>query len=93
MIFCNPGPIAASCYLAKEVVASAHEALVKAIYDLTKLGSVINLDFGFVKVKLDNKDLSYKYKNDFETSLNKHNFETKIRKSDIPTNTFWKTSF
>lgn len=38
MIFCNPGPIAASCYLAKEVVAAAIQAFVSAVWDLTQLG-------------------------------------------------------
>jgi len=36
MMFCNPGPIAAACYLGKDVVTSAHEAFVKAIEGLTK---------------------------------------------------------
>lgn len=39
MIFCNPGPIAASCYLAKEVVSAAIQAFIAAIWDLTQLGN------------------------------------------------------
>jgi len=38
MIFCNAGPISAASYLAKEVVSSAHEAFIKAVGDLIKLG-------------------------------------------------------
>jgi hypothetical protein len=38
MMFCNAGPIAASCLLGKEVVSSAHSAFIAAISDLTTLG-------------------------------------------------------
>jgi hypothetical protein len=38
MIFCNPLPIAMSCYLGKNVVIDAHKAFFKAVCDLTQLG-------------------------------------------------------
>jgi len=28
MMFCNAGPIAASCYLGKDIVSSAHAAVI-----------------------------------------------------------------
>ena len=48
MMFCNAGPIAASCLLGKEVVQSAHNAFIAAICDLTTLGYSITVDFKFV---------------------------------------------
>jgi nucleoid DNA-binding protein len=92
MIFCNAGPISAGCYLAKEVVASAHEAFIKAVGDLTKLGQSLNIDFGFCKVRICDKDLSYSYKADFVNNLNHTSFENKMRKSDLPTPDFWRTT-
>jgi len=50
MMFCNPMPVAAACFLGKDVVKSAMEAFVKAIIDLTNLNYDLNLDFGFCKV-------------------------------------------
>ncbi len=35
MVFCNPVPIAMSCYLGKKAVVAAHKAFFKAIVDLT----------------------------------------------------------
>jgi len=45
MMFCNAGPIAASCFLAKDVVTSAHAAFIHAIADLTSLGYDLHLKF------------------------------------------------
>lgn len=50
MIFCNPGPIAASCLLGKEVVSSAHQALITAIYDLATLGYSLDINLGIVNL-------------------------------------------
>jgi len=48
MIFCNHGPIASAwyiffisfSYLGKEVVQSAHSAVIRAAIDLVTLGSI-----------------------------------------------------
>lgn len=37
-IYCNPVPIAAACFLGKEVVESTLNALFSAVIDLTKYG-------------------------------------------------------
>lgn len=92
MIFCNAGPISAGCYLAKEVVASAHDAFIKAVGDLIKLGQSLVIDFGFLKVRVVDKDMSYNFKPDFVDALNHTNFELKMRKSDLPTGDFWRTT-
>lgn len=70
MNFCNAGPIANSCFLGKDVVTSIHYSFIKATHDLTRLGKTfneilghnLNIDFGFVKITINNKNLSYKYK-------------------------------
>jgi len=92
MIFCNPGPIAAASYLAKEVVSSAIQAFIAAVWDLTQLGHDLAIDFGFCTVKVNDKNLSYTFKQDFIQTVNDTNFEHKIKKSETPTDNFWKTS-
>jgi len=92
MIFCNPGPIAAGCYLAKEVVQSAIQAFVAGVWDLTQLGHDLVIDFGFCTLKIIDKNLSYTFKSDFVTNVNDTKFEHKIKKSETPTDNFWKTS-
>lgn len=92
MIFCNPGPIAAGSYLAKEVVSSAIQAFIAAVWDLTQLGHDLAIDFGFCTVKVNDKNLSYTFKQDFVNTVNDTRFEHKIKKSETPTDNFWKTS-
>jgi nucleoid DNA-binding protein len=92
MIFCNPGPIAAGSYLAKEVVSSAIQAFIAAVWDLTQLGHDLAIDFGFCTVKVNDKNLSYTYKQDFVSNVNDTKFEHKIKKSEVPTDGFWKTN-
>jgi nucleoid DNA-binding protein len=92
MIFCNPTPIAAACYLGKETVASAIQAFVEAVQNLTQLGYSLDIDFGFCKVKINNRSLSYNYKTDFSSSLNQTSFESKIKKSEAATSSFWQNS-
>lgn len=52
MIFCNPGPVAAACFLGKDLVSSALEAFFKATIDLTELGRDLVLDFKFCKITI-----------------------------------------
>jgi len=61
MIFCNSGPISAACQIDKATVESAHAAVFKAITDLTSLNRDLSMDFGFVKLNVTNKNLTYKY--------------------------------
>ena len=62
MIFCNPDPISASCYLSKNTVKSAIDAFTSAIIDLTTQNNNLNVDLGFIKLNINKKNLSYKYK-------------------------------
>ena len=58
MLYCNAGPIAASCFLDRETTSDAMKAIVAAIIDLTNLGFDMNLDFGVAKLKIRNKNLT-----------------------------------
>ena len=93
MVFCNPVPIAQACYLDKEVVRDAHKALFKAVYDLTKLGRGLVLQFGFAVVVISNRDLKVKFDPRFEASLNDKTYESRMRRSEFPCRTIWKTSY
>jgi nucleoid DNA-binding protein len=92
MVFCNAGPIAASCYLGKEVVTSAISAFIEAVSNLTQLGYNIDVDFGFAKVKINNKNLSYSYQQTFSSGLNNTAFESKIKKAEVSTSSHWQTT-
>jgi len=93
MIFCNPTPIAAACYLGKETVVSALAAFTTAVIDLTRLGYDLSLDFDFCKINIIDKNLKYSYRQDFNQQLNAPTFETKIKKSIVPTSSFWNTTY
>jgi len=91
-IFCNPGPIAAASYLGKEAVASAIQAFIEAVSNLTQLGHSLDIDFGFCRVKINNRNLTYTFKQDFSGSLNQTAFESKIKKAEVSTASFWQNS-
>jgi len=92
MVFCNATPIAASCYLGKEVVTSAINAFIEAVANLTQLGHNLDIDFGFARVKINNKNLSYTYQQNFSGSLNSTAFESKIKKAEATTSSHWETT-
>jgi nucleoid DNA-binding protein len=92
MVFCNPAPIATASYLGKEAVDSAIKAFIEAVSNLTQLGYNLDIDFGFCKVKIVNRNLTYTYKQDFSQTLNETNFESKIKKAETSTASYWQTS-
>jgi len=89
MIFCNSAPISTAAYLGKEVVTSAIQAFVEAVANLTQLGHNLNIDFGFCRVTITNRNLSYSYKQDFSQTLNQTSFESKIKKAEVSTSSHW----
>lgn len=93
MIFCNAGPIGTACFLSKETVASAHDAFFKSIIDLTQLGHALNLDFGFCRVTISQRNLQYQYKPSFAGSLNIVPYEAKLKKSITPTPELWRSTY
>jgi len=92
MVFCNPCPIATASYLGKEAVSSAIQAFIEAVANLTQLGYNLDIDFGFCKVMINNRNLAYTYKQDFVQTLNMTSFESKIKKAEVSTSSFWQTS-
>ena len=99
MIFCNSGPIAAACYLANDVVTKAIDAFICAIVDLVALSSCIfidkdlQIDFGFCKISIVHKSIKYRYQDNFVKTLNKKDFEQKMRRSDYKTKDLWETNY
>jgi len=92
MIFCNAGPIAAASYLGKEVVTSAIQAFIEAVANLTQLGHSLDINFGFCRVKIVNRNLTYSYVKNFSQDLNQTTFESKLKKSEVNTSTFWQNT-
>jgi len=92
MVFCNAAPIATASYLGKEAVTSAIQAFIEAVANLTQLGHNLDIDFGFCRVKINNRNLGYTYKQDFSRVLNETSFESKIKKAEATTASFWQTS-
>jgi hypothetical protein len=52
----------------------------------------LNLDFGFCKLRVNNKDLTYNFSGGLCNQLNTANFEGQLRKSDRETADFWKAN-
>jgi nucleoid DNA-binding protein len=61
MTYCNPIPIAASCYLNKNVVVDSLNATFAAIYDLINIGKNIVLKTGFCNIYFMERNLSYSF--------------------------------
>lgn len=61
MCFCNPEPIAAACFLARDVVKSAIDAFTTAIVHLTTANHSLRIDLGFLKIQVTRKALTYQY--------------------------------
>lgn len=70
MIYCNPVPIANSCYLDKDTTNDALNAFGKAVADLTAAGKNLEINLNIIKIKITNRNLSYVYNKDFANGLN-----------------------
>ena len=81
MIFCNLVPIAASCELEKDVVASIMETFASAIVDLAELGKSLEIVIGPCTIKINNKHLTYSYSSNLESQLNNTEYEKNLKKS------------
>ncbi|OMJ81904.1 hypothetical protein SteCoe_17545 [Stentor coeruleus] len=92
MIFCNPVPIAQACYLDKNVIRDAHKAIFNCIKELTKLGRVLHIPFNFSVIVINNMSLQAQFTREFATTVNNAGYEMRMRKSDDPCRTFWKTT-
>lgn len=61
--------------LGKEIVQSVHQSFIQALVDLTTLGYSLDLNFGFIRISINNRNLRYSYNSNFVNSLNLTSFE------------------
>jgi len=93
MTYCNPIPIAASCYLTKNVILDSLNATFAAIYDLLNIGKNIVLKFGFCNIYFMDRNLTYSFSGDIGKSLtNLVESESKFKRGITPVKTTWKTT-
>lgn len=92
MLYCNATPIAGRTSLPREIAQSSIQAIFEAVADLTKTGMTLILDFGFIQIRVDNKNMSYKYAPGFVERVSKPNFSNTIKSSMGTTSSIWKTS-
>jgi len=61
MIYCNPIPIAAACYMQKNVIVDGLNSIFSAIYDLIDIGKNVMLKTGFCNISFIDKNLTYTF--------------------------------
>lgn len=71
MIYCNPIPIAAACFLNKNVVSDALNAINIAVYDLITLGKNIILKTGFCNIYFVDRNMTYSFSADIKVMTKK----------------------
>ena len=89
MIYCNPVPIANSCYISKDVAESVLNTFAKAVTDLTDLGRNMEIRIGVATIKINNRSLTYTFDPTFAKSLNSTEYEKKMKKSLTNTKEHW----
>jgi hypothetical protein len=93
MTYCNPIPIAAACYLNKNVVIDSLNAIFAAIYDLINIGKSIVLKFGFCNIYFMDRNLTYSFSGDIgKTIADLVDSESKFKRGITPVQTTWKTT-
>lgn len=70
MIYCNPVPIANSCFIDKETTQDALTAFARAVADLTALGKTMEINLNIIRIKIVNRNLTYTFNASFADSLN-----------------------
>lgn len=61
MIYCNPTPIAAACYMNKNVVIDSLNAIFTAVYDLITIGKNVVLKTGFCNLCFVERNFTYSF--------------------------------
>ena len=93
MTYCNPIPIAASCYLHKNVITDTLNAIITAIYDLIKMGKNIGIKLGFVNIYFFDRNLTYTFAPDLSSTMsNIHETKEKMHRGITPVSQNWKVS-
>ncbi|CAM6002425.1 unnamed protein product [Sphagnum balticum] len=93
MIYCNPVPIAAACYLDKEVTEAILSSFAHAVGDLTELGKSLDFSIGVASIKIVNKHLTYSYSSNFAKQLNDIEYEKNLKKSLKETKAHWEEGY
>ena len=93
MTYSNPIPIAAACYLHKNVISDTLDAIFTAVYDLITMGKNIMIKFGFVNICFFDKNLTYTFAPDVsKTMQNVHETRPKMKRGITPVSNNWKVS-
>lgn len=79
--------------VSKDVVKDGLEAFWAAVIDLTRQDVDINLNFGFARIVIEDRNLKVRFRSGFSTNVKGKDFETKMKRSVSPCSTFWKTSY
>lgn len=79
--------------VSKDVVKDGLEAIWAAIIDLTKQDIDVNLNFGFCRIVIDDRNLKVRFRSGFSCDIKNSDFETKMKRSLSPCSTFWKSSY
>ena len=61
MIYCNPIPIAAGCFLEQNVVKDGLKVIFDAIYNLISIGQNVFLKNGFYNINFIQRNLTYPF--------------------------------
>lgn len=93
MIFCNPMPIAASCELDKDVTEAILNTFARAVCDLIELGKSLDIVIGPCSIKINNRNMTYTYTNNFASQLNNTEYEKNLKKSLKETKQFWQEGY
>jgi hypothetical protein len=93
MTYCNPIPIAASCYLNKNVVTDGLNAIFSAVYDIVNIGKNVTLKTGFCNIYFTERNLTYSFTSDLgKTVTNLVESENKFKKGLTPISGSWRSS-
>ena len=93
MIFSNPVPIAASCCLDRDVAESILNTFARAVCDLIELGKSLDLCMGPCHIKINNRNMTYTYPNNFANNLNNTEYEKNMKKSIKETKSHWEEDY
>lgn len=92
MIYANSVPIAMGCNMGKDVVDDTLNAIFTAIEDLVRQDKDISLQFGFCNMRFTNRGLKVIFAAYLGTEISNSDFETKMRRTNSPVATMWKTN-
>lgn len=93
MVFCNPTPIAAGCFMNKKTVEDAINSITRAVYDLVSLGKNVILKTGFCNIYFLDKNLTYSFSGEIGTMVKDlKTSEDKLRRGVTPIQKTWRTT-